>query len=135
MRSFILGTSIFDFGIQRVKNCVQNIETYIIYIYIYFFFIILHLGTWVAKNGGRNESSVLKVTNRQSSAFKPKKSHTHHPIINQSISKRKNAVSLAIVWTWTLSFRVQHLQTKSRSPLVTVKQISLFFDEILHVWL
>ena len=38
MRSFILGTSIFDFGIQRVKNCVQNIETYIIYIYIYIFY-------------------------------------------------------------------------------------------------
>ena len=37
MRSFILGTSIFDFGIQRVKNCVQNIETYIIYIYIYIY--------------------------------------------------------------------------------------------------
>ena len=38
MRSFILRTSIFDFGIQRVKNCVQNIETYIIYIHIYIFF-------------------------------------------------------------------------------------------------
>ena len=48
MRSFILGTSIFDLGIQMVKNCVQNIETYIIYIYIYiFFFLLLLFYIWV----------------------------------------------------------------------------------------